>query len=65
MGCQLSPENAVTPGPAALDPILEKGEELAGGQTTIFNTTPNAFGQPAPGLERMDELFFFCGQLFF
>lgn len=40
-------------------------EALAGGQTTIFNTTPNAFGQPAPGLERMDELFFFVGNSFF
>ncbi len=43
----------------------EAGEELAGGQTTIFNTTPNAFGQPAPGLERMDELLFFVGNSFF
>lgn len=39
--------------------------ELLGGQTTIFNTTPNAFGQPAPGLERMDELHFFVGNSFF
>ena len=39
--------------------------ELLGGQTTIFNTTPNAFGQPAPGLERMDELLFFVGNSFF
>ncbi|MCB0070169.1 MAG: c-type cytochrome [Caldilineaceae bacterium] len=41
------------------------GEELAGGMATIFNTTPNAFGQPAPGLEREDELFFFVGNSFF
>ncbi|MCB0130731.1 MAG: c-type cytochrome [Caldilineaceae bacterium] len=41
------------------------GEELSGGQTTIFNTTPNAFAQPAPGLERMDELLFFVGNSFF
>ncbi len=39
--------------------------ELLGGQTTIFNTTRNAFGQPAPGLERMQELFFFVGNSFF
>ena len=39
--------------------------ELLGGQTTIFNTTPNAFSQPVPGLERMQELFFFVGNSFF
>ena len=39
--------------------------ELLGGQTTIFNTTRNAFAQPAPGLERMQELFFFVGNSFF
>jgi len=38
---------------------------LLGGQTTIFNTTRNAFAQPAPGLERMQELFFFVGNSFF
>lgn len=43
----------------------EDRTHLLGGQTTIFNTTPNAFGQPAPGLERMDELFFFVGNSFF
>ena len=39
--------------------------ELLGGQTTIFNTTPNAFGQPVPGLEREQELLFFVGNSFF
>lgn len=39
--------------------------ELLGGQTTIFNQTANAFSQPAPGLERMQELFFFVGNSFF
>lgn len=39
--------------------------QLLGGQTTIFNTTRNAFAQPAPGLERMQELFFFVGNSFF
>lgn len=43
----------------------EPGEELAGGQATVFNTTPNAFSQPIPGLERMDELLFFVGNSFF
>lgn len=39
--------------------------ELLGGQTTIYNTTPNAFGQPVPGLNDMDELLFFVGNSFF
>ena len=39
--------------------------ELLGGQTSIYNTTRNAFAQPAPGLERMQELFFFVGNSFF
>ncbi len=39
--------------------------ELLGGQTTIFDQTPNAFSQPAPGLEREQELFFFVGNSFF
>ena len=38
---------------------------LLGGQTTIYNTTPNAFGQPVPGLERPQELQFFVGNSFF
>jgi CxxC motif-containing protein (DUF1111 family) len=38
---------------------------LLGGQTTIFNDTPNAFGQPAPGLDRWEELYFFVGNSFF
>ena len=39
--------------------------ELLGGQATIFNTTPNAFSQPVPGLERQQQLFFFVGNSFF
>ena len=39
--------------------------ELLGGQATIFNTTPNAFGQPVPSLERPQELLFFVGNSFF
>jgi len=38
---------------------------LLGGQTTIYNDTPNAFGQPVPGLEREHELLFFVGNSFF
>ncbi|MCG8351662.1 MAG: c-type cytochrome [Chloroflexales bacterium] len=45
--------------------ILEEGEELSGGQVTVFNTTRNAFGHPAPGLSREDGLNFFVGNSFF
>lgn len=38
---------------------------LLGGQTTIFDTTPNAFSQPAPGIEREQNLLFFVGNSFF
>lgn len=38
---------------------------LLGGQTTIFNETPNAFGQPLPGLAREQNLLFFVGNSFF
>lgn len=43
----------------------EEGEELSGGLATVFDTTPNAFGHPAPGLPRQEELFFFVGNSFF
>ncbi|MEM7738525.1 MAG: di-heme oxidoredictase family protein [Deinococcota bacterium] len=38
---------------------------LLGGQASIYNITPNAFGQPIPGLERPQELLFFVGNSFF
>jgi CxxC motif-containing protein (DUF1111 family) len=44
---------------------LEEGEELSGGQATIFDTTPDAFSRPVPGLEREQELLFFVGNSFF
>ena len=40
-------------------------EALSGGQTTVFDTTPNAFSLPVPGLERNQELLFFVGNSFF
>ena len=49
---------------AATDPKPER-TDLLGGQATIVNTTPNAFGQPIPGLEREHELMFFVGNSFF
>ena len=39
--------------------------ELLGGQASIYDATPNAFSQPAPGLERDQELLFFVGNSFF
>lgn len=46
----------------AIDPATAA---FPGGDTTVFNTTPNAFSLPAPELERMQELFFFVGNSFF
>ena len=43
----------------------EAPPELLGGQATIFDATPNAFSQPAPGLDRESELLFFVGNSFF
>lgn len=45
--------------------LAEEGEELSGGQVTVFDKSPNAFGLQAPGLEGMDELLFFVGNSFF
>ena len=38
---------------------------LLGGQASIYDVTPNAFAQPAPGLDRDQELLFFVGNSFF
>ncbi|MCB0155620.1 MAG: c-type cytochrome [Anaerolineae bacterium] len=62
-GCQLRAVAPPLPQSSVAEVIAPRG--LIGGQTTIFNTTPNAFGQPAPGLEGMDELLFFVGNSFF
>ena len=48
-----------------LDADETERTDLLGGQATIANTTPNAFGQPIPGLEREQELMFFVGNSFF
>ena len=53
---------------AAARPVVlvpEAGEELSGGQATVFDTTPNAFSLPVPGLEREQQLLFFVGNSFF
>lgn len=67
-GCQkaredVGAETAVST-PSYLD-YLEEDEQLSGGQATVFDTTPNAFSQPIPGLEREQELLFFVGNSFF
>ncbi len=49
----------------AQDASQSTSKELLGGQGSIFNTTPNAFAQPMPGLEGMDEMLFFVGNSFF
>ena len=46
-------------------PVSESAGYLLGGQTTIFDTSVNAFNQPAPGLEREQNLLFFVGNSFF
>ena len=38
---------------------------LLGGQASVYDATPNAFSQPAPGLDRDRELHFFVGNSFF
>lgn len=43
----------------------EKGEELLGGQTTVFLTSTSAFALPAPGLDNTEELLFGVGNSFF
>lgn len=43
----------------------EEGEELSGGEATIFDVSRNAFGFQAPGFNGDDELLFFVGNSFF
>lgn len=43
----------------------ELNEELAGGETTVFDISENAFGFQAPNLEGDDALFFFTGNSLF
>lgn len=45
--------------------LLEDGEELSGGQTTVFNTTPKAFSQFAANLTFEQQGDFKIGNSFF
>jgi CxxC motif-containing protein (DUF1111 family) len=43
----------------------EPGEELSGGETTVFDTSPKAFGFPAKNLLEEHRAAFFVGHSFF
>ena len=43
----------------------EAGEELSGGDATVFNTGENAFGLPAPNLTNEEQRFFGVGNSLF
>ncbi len=44
---------------------LENGEELLGGNGTVFDSSPNAFGLQHPKLNEEDGLHFFTGNSLF
>lgn len=54
--CQPEPSLSLSP---------ELGEERSGGDATIFDFSPNAFGFQAPNLTNEQELFFFVGNSLF
>src|SRR5262245_31417829 len=43
----------------------ESGEELSGGETTVFDTSPKAFGFPAKNIQDEHRAAFFVGHSFF
>ncbi|WP_062059418.1 di-heme oxidoredictase family protein [Aquimarina longa] len=43
----------------------EEREEFSGGETTVFDTSKNAFGFQAPNLDENNGLFFFTGNSLF
>ncbi len=53
----------VASGETALEPVA--GEELSGGETTVFDTTENAFGYSARNLRPEKKNSFFVGNSFF
>ncbi len=46
-------------------PAPESGEELSGGDTTVFDTSPKAFGFPARNVREEHRAAFFVGHSFF
>jgi CxxC motif-containing protein (DUF1111 family) len=53
--------------PTSTAPVAqaEPGEELSGGETTVFDTSPKAFGFPAANLHEEHRPAFFVGHSFF
>src|SRR5689334_11910934 len=43
----------------------DSGEEYSGGETTVFDTSPKAFGFPATNLKPEHRAAFFVGHSFF
>ncbi|MEM9822389.1 MAG: di-heme oxidoredictase family protein [Bacteroidota bacterium] len=63
--CRPDDPNIVGQEPDSLVLKAEEGEELSGGQATVFDVSQNAFGFQAPGLANQDQLLFFVGNSFF
>lgn len=45
--------------------VAEENEEFSGGETTVFDISPNAFGFQAPNLDEDNGLLFFTGNSLF
>lgn len=52
-------------GADSASPKPEPDEELSGGETTVFDTSQDAFSRPAENLTRPNEAGFFTGNAFF
>lgn len=52
-------------GNQVVESLIEEGEELLGGQATIFDKSQMAFALPVPALTNMQELDFGVGNSFF
>lgn len=51
--------------PDGPEPKPWEGEDLPGGQVTVFDHGPNAFSHAAPAISGLEELEFFVGNSFF
>lgn len=60
--CTLGVRSAERKSPAA---VTELSEELAGGNATVFDASPKAFGFPIPDLDEENRNAFFVGHSFF
>ncbi len=59
MGCQKDGDDGY------ISLRAEEGEEFSGGETTLFDVSPNAFGFQAPNLDEENGLVFFTGNSLF